>query len=254
MILATMIDPAPLFSIITITKENLEGLRHTAQSVQGQSSNHYEWIVVDGDSKDGTMDFLKTLKAVTISEPDRGLYHAMNKGIDRARGAYLIFMNAGDSFADPDILSTLVKAIQTFRPDFLYGDALEDNGFYKKARSHRAIKLGMFTHHQAMVYKKDVIGELRYDETYKIAADYDFTARVLKRCQNPHYIPCAICYFAAGGISQRSMTLGRREQFTARQRLNLCPPWNNLLIYMKQKLAGELRVAAPGFYSKIRQK
>lgn len=249
-----MTDPAPLFSIITITKDNLEGLRHTAQSVQGQSSNDYEWIVIDGDSNDGTKDFLKTLKAVAISEPDRGLYHAMNKGIDLARGPYLIFMNAGDSFADPDILSTLTKTIQTFRPDFLYGDALEDNGFYKKARSHTAIKRGMFTHHQAMVYAKDTIADLRYDETYKIAADYDFTVRVLKHCRTPHYIPCAFCYFAAGGISQRSMRLGRREQFTARQKLNLCPPWANLLIYMKQKLAAELRLAAPDFYSKIRQK
>ena len=181
-----MTTDAPLFSIITVTKDNLHGFQATQQSIEMQSFKKYEWVVIDGDSTDGTKDHLPH---DAVSEPDKGIYDAMNKGIECSEGDYLIFLNGGDSFADADILSTLAKVIKAERPDFIYGDALE-GGFYKKARAHKKLDWGMFTHHQAMVYRRAAVGELRYDTGLKIAADYCFTMMFLKGVQKIHYLPC----------------------------------------------------------------
>ncbi|MEM9470254.1 MAG: glycosyltransferase, partial [Pseudomonadota bacterium] len=101
---------APYFSIITVTKNNFEGLKQTAFSIDAQRHEEwsdFEWIVIDGNSEDGTQDFLKKTKALWFSQPDHGLYDAMNKGLDRANGIYVLFMNAGDIFADNNTLEVI---------------------------------------------------------------------------------------------------------------------------------------------------
>ncbi len=242
----------PLLSIVTITKNNLAGLRSTAQSVQGQSSHDYEWIIIDGNSTDGTKEYLRSSPAQWISENDLGLYDAMNKGIDRARGQYILFLNAGDTLADMDILSLIAKAANAEQPDFIYGDALETGGLYKKARSHTKISRGMFTHHQAMIYKRAPIQDLRFDNTLKIAADYGFTARFLKTSEKIHYTPCAICIFEHGGISQKNRKLGRREQYKIRKNMHICSATENILIYIVQSAAAFLNQINLALYSKLR--
>ena len=83
-------NPTPLLSIVTITYNNLEGLQKTAQSITAQTCDNYEWIIIDGNSDDGTVQFLETVKAdISISEPDHGIYDAMNKGLTQATGQYL---------------------------------------------------------------------------------------------------------------------------------------------------------------------
>lgn len=242
----------PLFSIVTITRDNLDGLKRTECSLAAQSLRGFEWIVIDGDSNDGTKDYLATLDVLAISEPDRGIYDAMNKGIDRAHGDYLLFLNAGDTLADADILATLARAASD-APDFIYGDALETNGLYKKARDHAHIDWGMFTHHQAMLYRRERIGALRYDPMLKIAADYGFTAAFLRAAQNIHYIPCAICVFEDGGVSQTNRRLGRREQFLIRMTDRKISPIKNIVIYGVQSASATLRERLPGVYFKIRK-
>lgn len=223
----------PLFSIITITRNNLSGLMATQKSLP---LGDYEWIIVDGNSSDGTKEYLSRLSATWISEPDSGIYHAMNKGLSIANGEYIIFMNAGDRFSDPDILSILQKIISAENPDFIYGDSLERSGFYKKARHN--IAMGMITHHQAMMYRRP---EIRYNEDYKIAGDYDFTLRFLKQAKKIHYVPCAISIFEEGGLSQQNMASGRREEFMIRRQndtsLFIC-----LLIYARQSMASWIKL------------
>lgn len=238
----------PLFSIVTVTKNNIRGLNETFDSVKMQSCKDYEWIVIDGLSEDGTKELLATLSAQSVSEPDDGIYDAMNKGIERAQGDYIVFLNAGDKFADPDILSTLSKAIRAETPDFIYGDALETGGFYKKARPHTKIDWGMVTHHQAMLYKRGAIGSLRYDKTLRIAADYGFTAAFLAKAKNIHYIPCAICIFEEGGISQRQRQLGRQEQYALRAAYRICSPVKNMTVYAGQSASTFLREKMPKVY------
>jgi putative colanic acid biosynthesis glycosyltransferase len=110
-----------LFSIITVTRNNLEGLRRTHVSLRAQSYADYEWIIIDGASSDGTVNYLEGLAARSWSEPDEGIYDAMNKGLARARGDYLLLMNAGDSFAAPDVLQKIADAIraQPMPPAFI---------------------------------------------------------------------------------------------------------------------------------------
>ena len=242
-----------VFSIITVTKDNLDGLRKTAASVTAQDFTDYEWIVIDGASTDGTAALLPTLPCRYISDPDHGIYDAMNKGINLAGGDYLIFMNAGDEFAATDTLRQAAQLIHTHAPCFIYGDALED-GRHKTAKPHTTLKSGLFTHHQAMFYGRQCIGALRYDTSYKIAADYKFTSQFLQGCDAVTYLPAPVCIFATGGVSQRSAAKGRAEQARIRRQLGTATPGENFIIASRQRIAWSLRTYIPALYWYIRGK
>jgi len=256
-----MTDSIPLFSVITITRDNKIGLQKTAVSIQNQTYQNFEWIIIDGASTDGTQnDFSKYSLAKIISEPDNGIYDAMNKGIKLATGDYLIFMNGGDIFASSNVLEKISNVAST-QPDFIYGDSREDN-HDKRARSHQKINWGMFTHHQAMFYNRKGLSGLRYDVNYKIAADYDLTLRFLNSFpldggrsgwgwkDNPKisYIPTPICVFETGGVSQTNAKLGRDEQFQSRQKNKSCGQFQNHLIRLIQLFRYILRKYLPSLY------
>jgi len=215
------------FSIITITKNNPNGFQKTRQSIESQIYSGFEWVVIDGDV-----------------EPDNGIYDAMNKGVDRASGDYLIFMNAGDEFADDNVLSDISK----YKADFIYGDSFEF-GFLKKSKHHSDLHKGMITHHQAMIYRRSVIGDLRYDESYPIAADYKFTIEYLKRCRSFLKLNKPICIFEVGGVSQKKAKQGRIEQIQIRNELGVV---NGLTPY-RQWVGQIIKKTCPtGVYLKIR--
>lgn len=240
----------PLFSVVTVTFNHLNGLSKTCESLQNQTCLNHEWIVIDGGSQDGSQEYLDKMNAPYISEQDNGIYDAMNKGIDRCNGDYIIFMNAGDCFADAQILEQVEQTLETTSPDFIYGDALEyadRKTVYKKSRPHDKINQGMLTHHQAMLYRRDAISTERYDLSYKIAADYDFTLRLLKKTANALYIPTPICVFESGGLSQQHVLQGRQEQFQIRQKLGI-PVWKNALIFTAQSALYQLRQTFPKLY------
>jgi putative colanic acid biosynthesis glycosyltransferase len=240
-----------LFSIITITRNNRLGLEKTAQSIALQSAKNFEWIIIDGDSTDGTSADFKNYPAHIISEPDNGIYDAMNKGIDCAKGDYIIFMNAGDQFSDPDVLQMLGD-FTVNPPDFMYGDSLE-GPHYKSARPYHKINQGMFTHHQSMIYNSKTLGDLRYNLDYKIAADYDLTLRFLQRSKRILYIPAALCIFEQGGISQKQAKLGRNEQFLSRKNNKIGTTLSNHSIRAGQIMFWTLRNKFPSLYWLIRK-
>ena len=247
--------------IITVTRNNLAGLKRTHESLNQQVCRDFEWLVIDGASTDGTPEYLNNLSSPShcvgvgmgllkyISEPDTGIYDAMNKGIERASGRYLLFLNAGDILSTPDVLEKLKSSISD--EDFIYGDSLE-SGHYKKAASHNNIKFRMFTHHQSMLYRRDPVGDLRYDTRYKIAADYKFTAEFIQRSKDFLYCPIALCDFEPGGISQQQVTQGRREQFRIRRDLGLCSLPVNVGIYGLQTLVMALRKGFPWLYWQLK--
>ena len=190
------------FSVITITKNNPHGFAKTKASVAAQNFKDFEWIVVDGDK-----------------EPDNGIYDAMNKRIGRAQGDYTIFMNAGDEFAGPDVLETLSK----INADFIYGDAIE-KGRIKKAKHISRLKYGMVTHHQAMVYRTEILKKLRYDEVYSLAADYKLTLEYIFLSHCIYYINKSICIFESGGVSQRYARESRLQEIAIRDALSIAAP------------------------------
>ena len=161
----------PLFSIITITKNHKSGLLQTCKSIKKQNLNDYEWVVIDGSNKEDIDEFEKPLPYdFYLNEPDNGIYDAMNKGIAHTNGQFCIFLNSGDILAADDTLKVISEHI-TLDMDFIYGDSWEysrGKNHYKKARHHNHANLGMFTHHQAMIYKTDLIKDMRYNEKYKI--------------------------------------------------------------------------------------
>ena len=253
----------PLISIITVSRNNLAGLRRTYESLDTSLSTLTEWIVIDGASNDGSQDFLNTTHADYLSEADNGIYDAMNKGITRAKGQYLYFLNAGDQLANDTIMTRICDEINARikPPAFIYGDAWEEDlqghTFYKSARSFYQFDYGMITHHQAMLYRRPDRDHLYYDTKYQIAADYDFTLRflALNSVSNDAIlkISAPICIFEPGGVSQIHVKTGRCEQFDIRKRLQICSSFRNMQIYYMQTMLMWLRYLSPNTYWKLRK-
>jgi putative colanic acid biosynthesis glycosyltransferase len=212
----------PYFSIVTITLNNLSGLRRTRASIEEQSVGDFEWIVIDGASSDGTVTELQNCHLSNfnyVSEKDRGLFHAMNKGLALVRGQYVIFMNSGDCFAGPSVLRTIRQRIEATdrKPAIVYGDAFEmtdDSRLaLKPARPIHWLNYGMHTHHQAIFYSRDSLTGLSYDESLEVSADYDFTCRVYRREGSSLQVEVPICIFERGGNSVRRAGLGRSDNW-----------------------------------------
>lgn len=244
----------PIFSVITVTLNNIDGLIKTHTSLNAQNFENYEWIVIDGKSIDRTLEFLKTTDAHSISEKDSGIYDAMNKGIERATGDYLIFMNAGDIFASVETLQTISETITAESPDFIYGDALEifeGVDVYKRSRDIFFLPQGMITHHQSMVYNRQALKNLRYDLNYKIASDYDLTWRFTTDLTKISYISTPLCLFESGGVSERQAFKGRIEQFKIRRK-NKIDLWLCIKIFTLQSVVHSLRKISPRTYWRLK--
>lgn len=143
----------PLVTLITVVRNDSEGLRRTLDSVAAQTFRDFQFVMVDGVSTDGTIDLIRQAPRVDtwISEPDEGIYHAMNKGVALADGEWLLFMNAGDEFAGTDALSTAVAAIG-MGVDVVYSDWIyRENGTLAQADFDR-----MNVRHQSVLYRKSL--------------------------------------------------------------------------------------------------
>lgn len=177
----------PLISVITITYNAEKQIADTVRSVAEQSFRNYEHIIIDGASTDGTiakvrMQGPKSLRV--LSEPDDGLYDAMNKGIDMAQGKYLIFLNAGDTFHGSDTLTLYAEAAKS-SPDIIYGDTIivdADRNFLRPRHlqapavlTARSFLNGMLVCHQAFMVRRKIAPY--YDLRYRFSADYDWCLR-----------------------------------------------------------------------------
>ena len=175
----------PLFSIITVV---LNGAKHVEQaitSVLAQSYRNVEYIVIDGGSTDATLDIIRQYADridYWCSEADSGIYHAMNKGLQLARGELIGLLNA-DDFYEPDALERVAACWQKDRPAIYYGDNLvlqEDLGLTYRRRASLRYWLGMSICHQAMFVHRAIYRQLEgYRTGYRFAADYDFLLRAV---------------------------------------------------------------------------
>ena len=214
-------------SIITVCRNDIKGLHGTYESVRDQDCCDFEWRVIDGNSSDGTVEWLRnhhTFGGGWISEPDNGIYDAMNKGIRAAAGEYLVFMNSGDMFARSDVITRLLSAIEREKtaPDFVFGDALDvderGSAFYRKAMPASRIKAGMITRHQSMVYRRELVLHEPYPLLYKLSGDYALTASILmKEGVKVLQVPFPICRFSLGGAHDRQRIKALREDFEIRK-------------------------------------
>lgn len=216
---------APLFSIITVTRQAQTVVAPTLASVDGQTCRLYEHLIMDGASTDSTVPLCNAagnpLRRV-VSEPDHGLYDAMNKGIRLAQGDYVMFLNAGDRLHSPHTLQLLADAIMADDyPGVVYGqtDIVDADGRRIGPRHLRApevltfdsFKQGMVVCHQAFV----VLRRLAYpfDLRYRFSADYEWCLRVLQHSRRNAYVPDVIIDYLEGGLTQANHRASLIERY-----------------------------------------
>jgi glycosyltransferase involved in cell wall biosynthesis len=199
----------PFFSIIIPLYNSGKTLQQTLDSITCQSFKDPELVFIDGGSADDTQlivtNFRKTGNTITqfISEPDNGIYDAMNKGIDMATGQWLYFMGGDDTLANPGTLQTVYNAIQNQNPHLIYGNVTGEVSGTKYADDTVTKVLSRGIHHQGIFYRRDVFDYTgKYNLSFKVAADYHLTLKVF--C-NPafktQYIAADIALFGEAGLS-----------------------------------------------------
>lgn len=204
-------------SVITICY-NEKNIRKTCESIVNQSWQDFEWIVVDGGSTDGTLDVLNEYRDridVLISEPDNGIYNAMNKGIARARGEWLNFMNGGDAFCDKTVLEQVFGGGSSRDgADVLYGDMLCRGKMYKMPDKIDAFFfIDNCINHQSSFIRAALFREDGgYNENYRIASDFEKWVGWIKAGRVFKHLPTAVADFAAGGISDSCRSVREMER------------------------------------------
>lgn len=223
----------------------------------------YESIVVDGGSSDGTAAFLRREKRIAryVSEPDRGVYDAMNKGLRLCRGDFVIFMNAGDEFFNPRVLERAAAVLRA-HPDcrFLFGDAcLVGEDGHCRFREYDAPVTTQNICHQSIFYDRRLFAELgMYDERYRIVADYDFNLRAIAGSGVvPYHFSYPVCRFYEGGLSsgrkyaekQRADAALLRREWGEREKLKVPDTvWADAAVCMGGECRGSMGKVAGGSY------
>ena len=215
----------PRISIITICYNAASTITRTLRSVSAQTYPNIQYLIIDGASKDNTLELVRELapEAEVYSERDKGIYDAMNKGLDRATGDYVWYVNAGDALASPTTVEDLVRATCTgdILPDVLYGDTrlidAEDHDLgLRRLRpplqlDWRSFRSGMLVCHQAFVAKRSI--SPHYDLRYRFSADVDWCIRVLKEAKTTAFYPEPIALYLNEGTTTANHRASLIERF-----------------------------------------
>ena len=214
-------------SIITINKDNAEGLRRTMESVLRQTCKDFEYIVVDGASTDGSVEVMQEL-AVAIresgvavdaqSEPDSGLYNAMNKGVRKAKGDYVLMLNSGDWLIDENVVEKVMPLLDG--TDIIQGNVIRlrngkevlDRGYGRSDINFIDVQQGHFLH-QASFCRRNLFDRYGFfDESYKIHGDTVFYIKALGYGNATFkYVDLNVAYFEQGGRSSRENALWQKK-------------------------------------------
>ena len=222
-----MSHPHPKFSIITVTYNAEKVLEDTIQSVIFQTYRNVEYIIVDGASKDHTLEIVNKYHNrinKVISEPDKGLYDAMNKGIQLATGDYLCFLNAGDKFHDSETLQKIVHTLKGQElPDVIYGETaiVDEEGHFLHIRrlsapahlNWKSFKQGMLVCHQAFFANRKLAINHLYDLQYRFSADFDWCIRIMKKAKCLHNTRLTLIDYLNEGMTTKNHKASLKERF-----------------------------------------
>jgi glycosyltransferase involved in cell wall biosynthesis len=207
-------------SIITINFNNLEGLKRTVESVFYQTWLEFEYIVIDGGSDDGSAEYIESQSKKIdywISEPDKGIYNAMNKGIDKSSGEYLLFLNSGDRLTDNSSLKILCSNIG--KNEIIFGNIKYEHSDKIITMQHN-LDLKFFLEnslgHAATLIKRNLFDKNKYNEKYKIVSDWEFFVKmILLNNAKYFYVNQLITIYQGGGISVNSKysTIQNNERY-----------------------------------------
>ncbi|MDD2910594.1 MAG: glycosyltransferase family 2 protein [Petrimonas sp.] len=212
-------------SVITVTYNAGKTLERTLKSVREQTYPYVEHIIVDGKSKDNTVALIQLYenpKLKWISEPDNGLYDAMNKAVTMATGDYLCFLNAGDMFFLPETVENMMNSFEpASAPDILYGETaiVGDNGEFLFMRrlsapetlSWKSFKQGMLVCHQAFMVKKSIFEP--YDLNYRFSADVDWCIRMMKKSRYIRNTHLTLINYLNEGITTANRKASLKERY-----------------------------------------
>lgn len=228
------------FSIITVTFNAADVVEDTLDSVYRQNYPYIEHIIVDGASTDLTLPRCEQYrercelkdsdhKVIIVSEPDKGLYDAMNKGLKLATGDYVVFINAGDKLPQVDTLDCIANCVGEAEPlpAVLYGDTdiIDKNGKVLRHRrfaapkhlSWRSFRHGMLVCHQAFYARTDIARETPYNLNYRYSSDVDWCIRIMKKGRKLHLplrnVQNIIAHFLEGGTSIENHRESLKERF-----------------------------------------
>jgi glycosyltransferase involved in cell wall biosynthesis len=217
----------PVLSVITIVYNNARDIERTLLSVLNQTYDGIEYIVVDGASNDGTLQIIKRYEsriAKLISEKDKGIYDAMNKGLALATGDYVIFMNSGDEFYAVDTVAKVFAAAPD--ADIYYGETemVNDGRESLGRRRHKApakfnwhsFKYGMSVSHQAIYIRRSLVEP--YDPKYKLSADIDWIIRAAKKAKKIVKVDGYVAKYLVGGMSKAKHKQSLSERFDIMRR------------------------------------
>jgi len=222
----------PKISVVTINYNMGTSLAETIESVLGQSYPNLEYIIIDGGSTDKSIEIIRQYADRIVhwtSEPDSGRYHAMNKGVAAATGEWIIFINAGDSFRDPDVVSDVFLNDPHPDADLVYGHALRrysQEGVERVIRAQHItmLPLRMPCSHQSLFARRILLLEHPFSLELSIAADHDFMLRAVMAGARFERVDRTISIFSTGGISdQQRMEALRQIRYVLRQ-LNIMTP------------------------------
>lgn len=208
-----------LISIVTVTFNNINGLKNTIQSIQNQTNKNFELIVIDGGSTDGSVHYLQentSFFSYWISEKDRGIYHAMNKGIAQCKGTYIYFLNAGDTFYNKHVIEHFSALKPTAAIVYGHINVLLLRGTQKIKKMPAKLTLGTSLNftitHQAIFHHKKVFETAKYDENYTLIADWIvYNEAIFLKNLSYQSIDVVIANYESGGLSS-NVKLAEQER------------------------------------------
>ena len=215
-------------SIITINRNNVEGLEKTMQSVASQTFMGFEYVVIDGASTDGSVEVIKRLEPrfahlKWVSEPDKGIYNAMNKGLRMASGDYIQILNSADCLASDDVTERMLAALEKVgRPSIIYGNMIKcfpdgkkkvDKCFAGEEITMLGMYMGTLNHDPAYI-RRDLFEKYGYyDESLKVVSDWKwYLQAVILGGEQPQYVDMDVTLYDMTGISETNKDLDKAER------------------------------------------
>jgi putative colanic acid biosynthesis glycosyltransferase len=203
-----------------------------------------ELVIVDGASEDGTLEVLRRNSSrihILISEPDSGVYAALNKAVAAASGHWILFLGSDDYLAHNQVLAQVEPLLHRSPAAWAVGTARYEDGRHWTPEQSPNVKYRNFFHHQAIFYRTDLLRELRYDESLRLQADYELNLRIWLRGSRPMLLPLEISVCQSGGLSDRGLLLNYREEIEIRRRFfskSACFIWDiaSWLRFLRKKL------------------